>query len=93
VRHVPQPRWAAQTLFKDGATHFRLASRPVRFPATVDRHDRRYTLEDVAVSFVTDFETGQWVEAKNAFFVHGSSASVDARRRPAHLRQREAADN
>lgn len=70
-----QPRWAAQTLFKDGAAHF--FDSPVdqfAFLQKVDRHDRRYTLDDVAVSFVSDFETGRWIEARNAFFVHGSSA-------------------
>ena len=69
------PRWAAQTLFKDGAAHF--FDSPVdlfAFLHRLDRHSRSYTLDDVAVSFVSDFETGQWIEAKNAFFVHGSSA-------------------
>lgn len=43
------------------------------FLQRVNRHDRRYTLDDVAVSFVKDFETGQWIDARNAYFVHGSS--------------------
>lgn len=69
------PRWAAQTLFKDGAAHFFDSPADLfAFLQKVDRHDRRYTLADIAVSFVTDFETGQWIEANNAFFVHGSSA-------------------
>jgi nitrous oxide reductase accessory protein NosL len=69
------PRWAAQTVFKDGAAHF--FDSPVdlfAFLERVDRHDRHYTLNDVAVSFVSDFETGQWIEARHAFFVHGSNA-------------------
>lgn len=69
------PRWAAQTLFKDGAAHF--FDSPVdqfAFLQKVDRHDRRYTLDDVAVSFVSDFETGLWIEARSAFFVRGSNA-------------------
>jgi len=68
------PRWAAQTLFKDGAAHF--FDSPIDLFAllqAVDRHDRRYTSNDVAASFVTDFESGQWVEARNAFFINGSS--------------------
>jgi nitrous oxide reductase accessory protein NosL len=68
------PRWAAQSLFKDGAAHF--FDSPLDlfvFLQKVNRHDRRYDQDDVAVSFVTDFETGQWIEAHDAFFVHGSS--------------------
>lgn len=68
------PRWAAQSLFKDGAAHY--FDSPLDlfvFLQKVNRHDRRYDQDDVAVSFVTDFETGQWIEAHDAFFVHGSS--------------------
>lgn len=68
------PRWAAQSLFKDGAAHY--FDSPLDlfvFLHKVNRHDRRYDQDDVAVSFVTDFETGQWIEAHHAFFVHGSS--------------------
>ena len=68
------PGWAAQTLFKDGAAHF--FDSPVdlfAFLHRLDRHDRSYTLDDVAVSFVKDHESDQWIEAQQAFFVHGSS--------------------
>lgn len=68
------PRWAAQTLFKDGAAHF--FDSPVdlfAFLHRLDRHDRSYTLDDVAVSFVKNHESGQWIEAQQAFFVNGSS--------------------
>ena len=68
------PRWAAQTVFKDGAAHFFDSPADLfAFLQKVDRHDKHYSLDDVAVSFISDFETGQWIEAKNAFFVHGSS--------------------
>jgi nitrous oxide reductase accessory protein NosL len=69
------PRWAAQVIFRDGDAHY--FDSPVDlfvFLQRVDRYNRRYTLDDVAASHVTDFETGQWIEAKNALFVHGSSA-------------------
>ncbi|MDO9221882.1 MAG: nitrous oxide reductase accessory protein NosL [Thiobacillus sp.] len=69
------PRWAAQTVFKDGASHY--FDSPINlfaFLQRIDRYSRRYALEDVAVSYVTDFETGQWVEAHHAFFVQGSTA-------------------
>lgn len=69
------PRWAAQTVFKDGASHyFDSATDLFVFLQKIDRHSKRYALEDVAASYVTDFETGQWLEAHNAFFVHGSTA-------------------
>ncbi|MBW8456964.1 MAG: nitrous oxide reductase accessory protein NosL [Thiobacillus sp.] len=69
------PRWAAQSIFRDGAAHY--FDSPIDlfvFLQKVDRYDSRYALNEVAVSFVTDFETGQWIEAQDAFFVHGSSA-------------------
>lgn len=68
------PRWAAQTLFRDGAAQY--FDSPVNlfvFLHRVDRYNRSYTLNDVAVSFVTDFETGQWIELRHAFFVRGSA--------------------
>lgn len=69
------PRWAAQSIFRDGAAHY--FDSPIDlfvFLQKIDRYDSRYALNEVAVSFVTDFETGQWIEAQDAFFVHGSSA-------------------
>lgn len=69
------PRWAAQTLFRDGAAQY--FDSPVDlfvFLHRVDRYNRSYTLNDVAASFVTDFESGQWIELQKAFFVRGSAA-------------------
>jgi nitrous oxide reductase accessory protein NosL len=69
------PRWAAQILFRDGAAQY--FDSPVNlfvFMHRVDRYNRSYTLNDVAASFVTDFETGQWIELRKAFFVRGSAA-------------------
>jgi nitrous oxide reductase accessory protein NosL len=69
------PRWAAQTLFKDGAAHFfDSPDDQFAFLQGMNRHDKSHTLDDVAISFVSDFETGRWIEAQQAFFVHGSSA-------------------
>jgi copper chaperone NosL len=70
------PRWAAQIIFKDGAAHY--FDSPVNlfdFLHKVDRYDRRYTLDDVAASYVRDLESGQWIEAGRAFFVHGSDVA------------------
>jgi copper chaperone NosL len=70
------PRWAAQIVFKDGASHY--FDSPVDMFVLlqrIDRYSRRYALKDIAISYVTDFETGQWIEAHHAFFVHGSNAT------------------
>lgn len=69
------PRWAAQAIFKDGAAHY--FDSPVDmlvFLQRVDRYSRGYASGDVAASHVTDFQSGQWIEARDAIFVHGSSA-------------------
>lgn len=68
------PRWAAQMVFKDGTSHF--FDSPIDlfvFMQGIDRYNMRYALDDVAMNYVTDFETGRWVEAQHAFFVHGST--------------------
>lgn len=70
------PRWAAQVIFRDGAAHY--FDSPVNlfnFLHKVSRYERRYTLDDVAVSYVRDLESGQWVEASQAFFVQGSGVA------------------
>jgi len=69
------PRWAAQIIFKEGSSHH--FDSPVDlfvFLQRVERYNRGRTLDDVAVSYVTDFETGQSIDAKTAWFVYGSSA-------------------
>lgn len=70
------PRWAAQTIFKDGSAHY--FDSPVdlfNFLHRVDHYDRRYTRDDVAASYASDFETAQWIEAGKAFYVQGSAAA------------------
>lgn len=68
------PRWAAQVIFKDGAAHFFDSPADLlAFLQNVERRDRNYGGGDVAMTFVTDFESGQWTEAGHAFFVHGST--------------------
>ena len=67
------PRWAAQLIFRDGAAHY--FDSPINlfvFLNKVERYSKAYARSDVAASFVTDFESGRWVEARHAFFVHGS---------------------
>lgn len=67
-------RWAAQVIFKDGAAHFFDSPADLfAFLRDVERRDRNYRGEDVAMTFVSDFESGQWTRAGDAFFVHGST--------------------
>lgn len=68
------PRWAAQIVFQDGATHF--FDSPVDlfgFMNGVGRHSSPYTMKEAARRFVTDFATGTWLVAESAFYVSGSS--------------------
>ena len=88
------PRWAAQIIFRDGATHF--FDSPVDlfgFMNGVGRHSSPYIAEEAAASFVTDFDGGGWIDARAAFYVHGSDALGPMRGPdlPAFAR-REAAD-
>lgn len=67
------PEWAAQIIFADGNAQF--FDSPVNlfvFLRNVPRYNVSYTAADVAASYVTDFGTGQWVDAEQAFFVAGS---------------------
>lgn len=67
------PHWAAQTIFKDGAAHF--FDSPVdmlAFLQRMDRHDKSYSPDDVAASYVNSRDGGQWIDVRRAFFVHGS---------------------
>ncbi len=69
------PRWAAQLVFNDGAAHF--FDSPINlfvFISKVERFSKGYSASDVAASYVTDFGSGQWTEARRAVFVHGSNA-------------------
>lgn len=67
------PRWAAQVVFQDGATHF--FDSPVDlfgFMNGVGRHSSPYTMKEAVAQFVTDFDSGEWVAAETAFYVRGS---------------------
>jgi copper chaperone NosL len=69
------PHWAAQTVFSDGASHY--FDSPVdqfAYLHNIDRYGKRYSREDVVVSYVADHESGQWLVTQKAFYVQGSSA-------------------
>lgn len=68
------PRWAAQVILRDGAAHF--FDSPVDlfvFLQGINRYDRRYARGDVAAVFAKDLESGKWIDARQAFFLHGSA--------------------
>ena len=45
-----------------------------RFLHNLSGYDKKHTSADIERIYVTDYESGEWVEAKLAFFVDGSSA-------------------
>lgn len=68
------PRWAAQVIYRDGDVHFFDSPLSLHlFLADVPRYASGRHLADVAVQFVTDREAGGWVDARGAYYVHGSS--------------------
>lgn len=67
------PEWAAQIIFADGNAQF--FDSPVNlfvFLRNVPRYNPSYSAADVAASYVTDFGTGQWIDAGVAFYVAGA---------------------
>ncbi len=67
------PRWAAQIIFADGATHF--FDSPVdlfMFLAEPARFDSARSGADAAALHVADFDSGRWLDARRAVFVLGS---------------------
>ena len=69
------PRWAAQLIFKDGATHF--FDSPVdlfMYLETPERFGSERKPADVATIYVADFRSGAWLPARQAVFVRDSRA-------------------
>lgn len=68
------PAWAAQVIFRDGATHF--FDSPVNLMVFLRDPSRfsNYTAEEVLAAYVNDVPSGSWTPAAKAFFVHGSNA-------------------
>jgi nitrous oxide reductase accessory protein NosL len=67
------PQWAAQAIFADGNAQF--FDSPVNlfvFLGNVPRYNGSYAAADVAASYVTDYGTGLWIDAGQAFYVAGS---------------------
>lgn len=69
------PRWAAQVIFNDGAAHF--FDSPVDLFMFLDAPERFGTTRvaaDAVALYVADFDSGDWLSAREAIFVRGSAA-------------------
>lgn len=68
------PRWAAQLVFEDGAAHFFDSPADLfHFMREPGRYDPERATDTVAASYLTDFISGDWIEAKDAVLVIGST--------------------
>ncbi|MDO5693741.1 MAG: nitrous oxide reductase accessory protein NosL [Pseudomonadota bacterium] len=69
------PRWAAQVLYRDGHVHF--FDSPIdlfQFLPDVARFSPGHGQADILSVWVTDARGGDWVQADQAWYVHGSDA-------------------
>lgn len=68
------PEWAAQVIYRDGATHF--FDSPVSLLVFLAKPDRfsRHAAEGILAVYITDAASGRWSPAHTAFTVHGSNA-------------------
>lgn len=69
-----QPHWAAQVVFQDGAAHF--LDSPVSlflYLQDVGRYATGRQRAEIAALYVADQTTGAWLDARRAWYVHGSA--------------------
>lgn len=69
------PGWAAQVIFANGDAHF--FDSPVSlflYLGDVPRYSPGRTGADIVARYVTDSDSGAWLQADTAWYVHGSSA-------------------
>ena len=70
------PRWAAQIVYTDGAAHF--FDSPVSlhlYLKDIARFGAGRSLDDIESRWVTDYDSGAWIDALAAFHVDGSDAA------------------
>jgi len=70
------PDWAAQVIFDNGDTQF--FDSPLSlflYMQDVGYYTRGRTAQEIAASYVTDADSGHWIPANRAIYVHGSSAT------------------
>ena len=68
------PKWQSQIVFTDGSmTPFDGCKCMFNFLASIENYDKQHSADDVAVAWVRDFDNSSWLNARDAFFVVGSS--------------------
>lgn len=68
-----QPRWAVQVIFADGQAHFLDSPLSLfHYLRQVERHAPGHRRAGIAAIHVSEFETGHWLAAEQALYVHGS---------------------
>lgn len=68
------PEWHSHIIFRDGSiAAFDGCKDLFTFLLDIKRFDGSRSSEDVAAVFVKDFISGEWINAKDAYFVAGSS--------------------
>ncbi|MBT9551145.1 MAG: nitrous oxide reductase accessory protein NosL [Hydrogenophaga sp.] len=68
-----QPRWAAQVIFRNGDVQY--LDSPLSlflYLQRVPRYTAGQSADRIVASHVTDLDTGAWVPAERAWYVHGS---------------------
>ncbi|MFP5467332.1 MAG: nitrous oxide reductase accessory protein NosL [Gammaproteobacteria bacterium] len=67
-------RWAAQVIFQDGDVQFLDSPLSLfQYLQQVSRYTPGRHASDIAAIYVSDQDSGQWLEADQAVFVHGST--------------------
>ncbi|NMM76042.1 nitrous oxide reductase accessory protein NosL [Acidovorax sp. SRB_24] len=69
------PQWAAQVIFANGDAHF--FDSPLSllmYLGDVGRYSPGRQAGDIVAHYVTDTASQRWTDARQAFYVHGSSA-------------------
>lgn len=70
------PEWRAEIIFKDGLmTAFDSPGDLFQFLQHMPHYDRHHSANDISATYVTDYVTGTWENAKHAYFVSGSSVN------------------
>lgn len=68
-------KWHAQIVFKNGEhTSFDSAAEMFRFLNNMKKYDNKHIAADIAKIFVPAYNTGDWLDAKQAFYIAGSKA-------------------
>lgn len=67
------PQWHAQIVFKDGDhSSFDSAADMFRFLGNMAKYDKKHSATDIGKIFVPAYDKGNWLDAKQAFFLAGS---------------------